>query len=489
MAEVDSSGDDDILDDDILDDAGPDAEAAEVDDADEEEWNDEVVQRTGGKKKWILIGGGAFLFILFASGGAWIFLGGDDHAKPSAKAKPQASNIPVVSMALPVKKKLKSGDALNKAETSDAQPPAPTHTAKPSASGPSSKPIGQPGRSGLTPPPHGAQPEPQGASTATATDAHGGAKPAAGSGEQAPGAGFIMPSVTAASFRDIPLLPRGKTLATPDVGLMEESSGGQIPKVGQYGETAWQTYARPFTGDVSLPRIAITITGLGLSRTATVAAITQLPAEVTLSFNPYAKNVGEWLSLARAAGHEALLALPLETADYPKTDPGPMALFTDLETKQNIDRLNQVLALAPGYIGLIQMMGSEFARSEAAFKPVLVALQKRGLLFVDSGQVEGGKGAEIAASIGLPRARGNLTIDTDASKRAINAQLLKLEAIARREKRAVGLAAPLPISIAAIAGWAISLKSKKIALAPISAVVEISGDSAGQSANPQNGHK
>src|SRR3546814_2917386 len=55
------------------------------------------------------------------------------------------------------------------------------------------------------------------------------------------------------------------------------------------------------------PRIAVVLTGLGLSDSATAAAIEELPSAVTLSFSPYARDLERWIALARARGHEVML--------------------------------------------------------------------------------------------------------------------------------------------------------------------------------------
>src|SRR3546814_19799485 len=50
----------------------------------------------------------------------------------------------------------------------------------------------------------------------------------------------------------------------------------------------WERYRQPFNMEDRRPRIAVVLTGLGLSDSATQAAIEQLPAAVPLSFIPYA---------------------------------------------------------------------------------------------------------------------------------------------------------------------------------------------------------
>ncbi len=106
-----------------------------------------------------------------------------------------------------------------------------------------------------------------------------------------PGAGIVVPAVTQVAFSAIPTAAPGQPLAAaPDPALIEQTAQGSLPKIGEDGRMAWQVYARPFEDEAKRPRIVIIIGGLGLSRAATEAAVSRLPGEVTLAFDPYAKG-------------------------------------------------------------------------------------------------------------------------------------------------------------------------------------------------------
>ena len=111
--------------------------------------------------------------------------------------------------------------------------------------------------------------------------------------------------------------------------------------------------------------------GLGLSNAATEAAIQGLPGAVTLAFQPYSDGLQRWIGLARAAGHETLLNLPMEPQDYPQSDPGPQALFTSLSDEQNAQRLEWVLSRVTGYVGVVNHMGSRFLSKPEAVEPLM----------------------------------------------------------------------------------------------------------------------
>ncbi len=99
---------------------------------------------------------------------------------------------------------------------------------------------------------------------------------------------------------------------------MKDTPLGKLPIVGPNGKTAWQTYARPFTPTEDGPRLGIVMEDLGLNRDRTQDAIDKLPPEVTLAFSPYSQGLQDWVDKARAAGHEVILAIPMEPINYPE---------------------------------------------------------------------------------------------------------------------------------------------------------------------------
>ena len=286
---------------------------------------------------------------------------------------------------------------------------------------------------------------------------------------------LVLPSVTAAAFKGIPMIKNPRPLADPDKSLGESMGGGVIPKISTDGRRPWKFYGKSFSKQTTLPRVGIIIRGLGFSRAATTAAINQTPSEVTLAFNPYAKGVGNWVGLARAVGHETLITLPMEPIDFPISDPGPFALQVDLKQTENIDRLRYILSVSMGNVGLLQMMGTRFVNSRKALEPILKEISSRGLLMIDDGLARKSQISSIASTIGLPRARSDVFLDQDASRASIMRKLSALEATAKKNKSAIGIAQPLPNSISLIMNWTKTLAQKNLVLAPISAIVKISG--------------
>jgi uncharacterized protein len=273
--------------------------------------------------------------------------------------------------------------------------------------------------------------------------------------------------------RPSPLSRSGALAPAPDPALVQRTPNGPLPIIAPDGRRAWQVYARPFEREDKRPRIAILISGLGPSGAATEAAIQGLPGAVTLAFWPYADRIDHWIKLARAAGHEVLLNLPMEPENYPTFDPGPKTLLTSLSPKENLERLDWALSRVAGYVGVVDYHGARFTASRRDLEPVLEALNRRGLIFVDSRATPASLAPEIAYMMGLPwTANSRFIDDAQVSRAAIDARLRELENIARLNRYAVGIGAPYPVTLERIAAWAATLPEKGIALAPITAVLE-----------------
>jgi polysaccharide deacetylase 2 family uncharacterized protein YibQ len=242
------------------------------------------------------------------------------------------------------------------------------------------------------------------------------------------------------------------------------------PTVREAAQPAWLRFSRPFDANDRRPRVAVIVSELGLSSAATTAAIQQMPAEVSLAFSPYADSLDHWIGLARAAGHEVLLNLPMEPINFPANDPGPRALLTGLSAQQNLERLDWVLGRIDGYVGVTNHMGSRFTTMPEAIKPVLSAINDRGLMFVDSRASTRSIAAKLASDLGLPRAINDRQIDQEASRPAIDNRLAEIERIARESGSAVAMAQPYPVSLERLREWLPTLETKGLVLAPITAV-------------------
>ena len=253
----------------------------------------------------------------------------------------------------------------------------------------------------------------------------------------------------------------------------EASPHGAIPKIAADGARPAEAFAqpvKPLPGKPDAPRIAIIVSGLGVSDSASADAIMKLPGAVTVGFMPYGGDVAALAARARAQGHEVLLQVPMEPFDYPGNDPGPQTLLTSLAPQQNIDRLYWLMSRFQGYVGIANAMGARFTASEPSFAPILREAAKRGLIFVDDGSNPRSLAGRIAGDNNLPFAKADLAIDAVPTAGEIDGALGRLEVAARERGVAVGITSALPVAIEHIGKWAKALADRGLLLVPITAV-------------------
>ncbi len=263
-------------------------------------------------------------------------------------------------------------------------------------------------------------------------------------------------------------------IAPPDPTLLEPSAvyaGGVLPKLGPGGRASLHAYAAPFdvTAAAGRPRVALLLSGIGLSQIDSEEAIRATPGAVSLAVSPYAAHPERILADARAAGHEILLSLPLEPDRYPIDDPGNRALLTGNPPPVNAQRLEWALTRFAGYVGatgaLNGLRGERFSGSADLMATLLQELAGRGLLYIDP----------RPSQPALPHATGrgvDVLIDEPAPVRAeIEANLAKLEQAARDHGSALGLVSqPRPVTLDRIAAWAAGLEQRGLVLTPVSAI-------------------
>jgi len=288
------------------------------------------------------------------------------------------------------------------------------------------------------------------------------------------GSGVVIPVTTASSFSRYPDIPGVQPLGSaPEADLMEIRGEGAppLPKKGQDGRTPFDVYARPAEIAEGQRVVALVVTDLGLNRAGTIAAIRKLPPEVTLSFSPYAEELGQWMVRARRAGHEILVGLPMESDRFPIEDPGPFGLMSVLSEDQNLTRFYDVLGLFQGYIGIEVVMGGQFDADPARVRPFIQVLADRGLMVLDSAANERSAIPRVARELSVPLAVSDFRIDTVMARSAIEQKLKQVEDTALARGIAVGTTAINPAIVDRLTAWFVALQINGIKLVPLSALV------------------
>ncbi|MCW3474561.1 divergent polysaccharide deacetylase family protein [Limobrevibacterium gyesilva] len=232
----------------------------------------------------------------------------------------------------------------------------------------------------------------------------------------------------------------------------------------------WQRFAVTAGDPAGRPVISIVIDDMGVIHPGTRRAVA-LPAPLTLSWFPFARNLPDQVGTATERGHEALLHMPMQASGTSIAWTGPDPLRIDLPAEENLRRLLTAIDSVPDTVGLNNHMGSVATRDPALMALVARETRKRDMLFLDSLTITHSVGYQQAALAGVPAASRDVFIDNAADTAQILAQLERTEQIARRQGHVIAIGHPRPHTLDALEAWLPGLAAKGFMLWPLSATV------------------
>ena len=269
-----------------------------------------------------------------------------------------------------------------------------------------------------------------------------------------------------------------KTIVIPDDGddaglraidptLTRSSEFGPIPGPNAQGLAPLSAYRRPAPSIGERKPVSVVVGGLGINGALTRRAISELPPEVTLSFAAHAPDLQSWIDRARAAGHEVLLEIPMESAGFDASEPGAeRALRVSATPTQNRDNLHRVLTRAQGYAGVINYNGDLLLQRSDLVAPLLGELSDSGLALIADGSFSAPSLRALAGSTDVPFAQGFGLIDPSPDLPIIQTRLSELSTSAQAGGPTIGVGFAYPQTINALKGWITTLPGDGLALVP-----------------------
>jgi polysaccharide deacetylase 2 family uncharacterized protein YibQ len=274
-------------------------------------------------------------------------------------------------------------------------------------------------------------------------------------------------SISTPGPNSAPDLPRGAPIPDPIPALLTASGIDPhwlVPRIGPNGLTPMQAYAAsqlppPEAALLppNVPHIALIIAGLGddpaLDRQAAA-----LPPEISLALSPYGKEVAGAASLARGAGHETILVLPM---------PGLLAGYPE---RQNQSTLDWSMAQFAGYAGVTDAfapaMGGGFLVDAPSKTWLMTEIARKGLFYIE-GDPNAGTPPFTAGRA------ADIVIDASDGPADESVKLSSLVTEAEAQQSAVGIMLnPTPASLRSLQSWAAGLVNADVLLVPVSALVQ-----------------
>ena len=230
--------------------------------------------------------------------------------------------------------------------------------------------------------------------------------------------------------------------------------------------------ARPAAVPAAGARVAIIIDDLGPAHAWSARAIA-LPGPLTMSFLPYAEDLGEQTGDARRRGHEIFLHMPMQPLG--DANPGKNALRPGMSAADIRERVEWAIDRVGSPVGMNNHMGSRMTADARAMQVVMEVLRGHGLMFVDSRTSPKSVAEGVAAEAGLAHTGRDVFLDHFPGTAFVRHQLAEVEARARRTGSAVAIGHPLPATMEVLEGWIPAAKARGLRFVKVSELIAARG--------------
>ncbi|BCA79379.1 divergent polysaccharide deacetylase family protein [Desulfuromonas sp. AOP6] len=200
---------------------------------------------------------------------------------------------------------------------------------------------------------------------------------------------------------------------------------------------------------VAGPRVAIIIDDVGRDL-ATAREILDIDLPLTVAILPFSHKAAEIDQLLYQQGREILIHIPMEPQGYPDKNPGPQALFVNLDQDEIGNRYAAYRQRVPHATGGNNHMGSRFTEERQGMRTILAQMKKDGLFFVDSLTTPRSVAYAEAVKTGIPAIERDVFLDNVQETGRILTEIHKLAALAQRQGHAVGICHPHPETLEAL---------------------------------------
>ncbi len=280
--------------------------------------------------------------------------------------------------------------------------------------------------------------------------------------------GAVAPPI-ASSPEPVPAVSLPSYAAVPRLALppaLAEARPAPLRPRPRPPHRAARSPAGPPAGD---PVIALVLDDMGHSM-ETVRRAAALPAPMTLSFLPYVQDAPRRVAVAREAGKEIFLHMPMEP-ESSGFDPGPRAIRAGQSAAVVRASLAWALAQVPGAVGVNNHMGSRATADMGAMRAVMEVLRERGLLYVDSWTSPRSVAEKAAREAGILFGGRDVFIDNEREPAAIRRQLALAERLARRRGTAIVIGHPHAVTLEVLERWIPEARARGVRFAELGTVV------------------
>lgn len=201
------------------------------------------------------------------------------------------------------------------------------------------------------------------------------------------------------------------------------------------------------------PKMAIVIDDIG-EDLEFARRLAKIDLPIVFSVWPNSSHRDESCRLAKQAGRDLMVHLPMQPQGYPEVNPGKDALFVAMSEAEVKKIVRKNLAQIPDAIGVNNHMGSSFTESWKGMRAALSVMKDNGLFFLDSKTTPKSVCRSVAKNLEVVFFERDIFLDNIKNVEAILHQIRKTERLARKYGQAVAIGHPNDETLTAIEQWA-----------------------------------
>lgn len=216
-----------------------------------------------------------------------------------------------------------------------------------------------------------------------------------------------------------------------------------------------------------IAKLAIIIDDIGYNIPLGEKAVA-LRAPVTLSVLPHTPGGKKLAEAGHQAGKQIMLHIPMSNISHKNLGPG--ALTTDMSKDEFIASLRDSIQDIPHVSGINNHMGSELTAMQEPMNWLMQEIAKQHLFFIDSLTSADSVAFASASKCGIVTAQRDVFLDNTREEEAIERQLLKAIALAKKQGYAIAIGHPYPSTLKVLASYAGRFIDHGVLITPASAV-------------------
>ncbi|MFA5393725.1 MAG: divergent polysaccharide deacetylase family protein [Candidatus Ratteibacteria bacterium] len=191
---------------------------------------------------------------------------------------------------------------------------------------------------------------------------------------------------------------------------------------------------------------------------------------VTISILPNLEASKKTADLARAAGYEVMLHLPLSPRKSVRLEKKTVSpQMTAAEVRQQVEK--DLASLGP-VSGVNNHMGSLATSDPKLMAEVLSGLKEKNVFFVDSMTDPNSVAFKTARELGIDAARRDVFLDNESNPEYIKGQIRELIKKALKNGRAIGIGHDRPETLAVLKEMLPEFEKAGVTLVPVSRLVK-----------------